>query len=317
VNARSDTVLVTGAAGFAGSHLVEHLSGRGNLIAWTRSPVPPALSSLATWRTVDLLDRDAVRREIRDLRPGSIYHLAGAPSVARSWDNTAGTLASNVLTTHYVLDAVRRAGVAARALVVSSAQIYAASDTPLREDSPLAPASPYALSKLAQEQVGRQTFTEDGIDVILVRPFNHTGPRQAPAFAAPGMAKQIAAGEAAGTELRVRVGNLDAQRDLTDVRDIVRAYALLMERGKPGIEYNVASGVARPIRAVLDGLIARAKVTVSAELDPERLRPNDTPIMVGDATRLREATGWAPEVSFDQMLSDLLDYWRSEIRRGR
>ena len=314
MSASSDAVLVTGAAGFAGSHLVELLTGRCDLAGWTRSEPPAALARLARWTRINLLDRDAVRRAIRDLRPGRIYHLAGAPSVAGSWEQTTGTLTSNVLASHYLLDAVRRAGCGSRVLVAGSSQIYAGSSSPLDEQSAIAVTSPYGLSKIAQEEIGRRVLAEDGIDTILVRPFNHTGPRQKALFAAPSMARQIAVGEIAGSPLVIRVGNLEAKRDISDVRDVVRAYVLLMERGRPGIPYNVASGVARPIRSVLDALIAQSKVPVTVELDPERLRPNDTPILVGDAGRLRAATGWTPEIGFDRMLTDLLEYWRAEVR---
>jgi GDP-4-dehydro-6-deoxy-D-mannose reductase len=315
VSVSPETALVTGAGGFAGSHLVELLATSGEVVGWTRSDPPPEIAPLARWTKVDLLDREAVRQEMRALRPRHVYHLAGSPSVARSWENTADTLASNVLTTHHLLDAVRRTESACRVLIAGSAHIYAASNAPLREDAPLSPGSPYAFSKLAQEEIGRRTFREDGIDVILTRPFNHTGARQTPAFAAPSMARQIALGEFEGHEIRIRVGNLDAQRDLTDVRDVVRAYRLLMERGEPGIPYNIASGVTRPVRAVLEGLIAKSAVPVTVELDPDRLRPHDTPILAGDSSRLHDATGWTPSISFQQMLADLLDHWRLQVRQ--
>jgi GDP-4-dehydro-6-deoxy-D-mannose reductase len=199
-------------------------------------------------------------------------------------------------------------------LVTGSATVYAPSATPLREDDPLAPASPYAVSKLAQEQLAARGWTEDGIDVILTRPFNHTGPRQRPAFAAPGFARQIALIERGAIDPLIKVGNLDTARDLTDVRDVVRAYALLMERGTPGTVYNVASGIARSMRAVLDALVTRSRVPVRISVDPERLRPRDTPVIVGDASRLRTATGWAPAIAFDRMLDDLLEYWRAAVR---
>ena len=309
-----DRVLVTGAAGFAGSHLVEYLAGRSDVTAWTRSDSPPELSGLARWRRVDLLDRERVRQEIRELRPACVYHCAGASHVGHSWQDTAEPLASNVLTTHYLFDALRRTGSRCRVLIPGSATVYGSSPSPLHEDSPLAPASPYALSKLAQEQLGRRGLVEDGIDVILTRAFNHTGPRQSPAFAAPGMARQIALIEDGGIDPLIKVGNLDAQRDLTDVRDTVRAYALLMERGEPGSVYNVASGVARSMRAVLDALVGRCRVPVQIAVDPTRLRPHDIPVLVGDATRLCAATGWTPAITFDRMLDDLLDYWRVAVR---
>jgi len=312
-------VLVTGAAGFAGSHLLEHLSHDAsggsrknpNLVAWGRSAPPAALAGLTRWDAVDLLDRDRVRRAIADLKPVQVYHCAGAAHVAESWGRTAETLSTNVLATHYLFDAIRRAGVESRVLVPGSAHVYAPSEKPIAEDARLAPASPYAISKLAQEQLGAHALVQDGIVTILPRVFNHTGARQSPAFAAAGMARQIALIERGGLEPVIKVGNLAAERDLTDVRDTVRAYAMLMDCGTPGIVCNVASGVARSTQAVLDSLLSRARVPVRVEIDPARLRPNDIPVLVGDPTRLRAATGWTPRISFDQMLDDLLAYWRS------
>ena len=314
MNDDRSVTLVTGAAGFAGSHLVEHLSGRGQLVAWTRNSVPPPLAALATWQKVDLLDRDTVRRAISELKPSLVYHCAGAPHVPHSWQHTTDALSSNVLTTHYLLDSLRRASVECRMLIAGSAMVYARSATPITEDHPLAPSSPYGLSKLAQEQLGLRAVREDGVDVIVTRSFNHTGPRQSADFAAAGMARQVALVER-GALPAVKVGNLDAQRDLTDVRDTVRAYSLLMTAGRAGGVYNVSSGVARPIREVLDGLLARARTDVRVETDPERVRPNDIALLVGDSTRLRTATGWAPAISFGQMLDDLLEYWRAEVQR--
>jgi GDP-4-dehydro-6-deoxy-D-mannose reductase len=266
-------------------------------VAWSRTDI-------------DLLDRDRVRDAIRALRPAAVYHCAGASHVASSWKDTTATLSKNVLATHYLLDALRRAGSRARVLIPGSAMIYRPESTPLTEDNPVAPASPYAVSKYAQEQLGLRALREDGLDVIVTRSFNHTGPRQSLGFFAPDMARQIVAIER-GAEPVIRVGNLETQRDLTDVRDTVRAYALLMERGTPGTIYNVASGVARPMRVVLEGLVNRARIPVRIDVDTERLRPNDVTILVGDPSRLRAATGWAPAISFDRMLDDLLNYWRS------
>ena len=304
-------VLVTGAAGFAGSHLVEHLAGRGNLTGWHRSPPPSEIAHLAIWTRIDLLDRLSVREAVRELRPARVFHCAGAPHVGASWQNAAQALASNVLVTHYLLDALRRTETPCRVLITGSATVYAASTSPLGEDDPIAPASPYALSKLAQEQLGLRGLTEDGVEVIVTRAFNHTGPRQRPTFAAPGMAQQIARIERGLAAPVIEVGNLDTQRDLMDVRDTVRAYALLMERGSPGSVYNVASGIARPIRAVLDALMSRSRVPVTISVNAGRLRPQDFPVLLGDASRLKAATGWAPAVSFDRMLDDLLEYWRN------
>ncbi|MGH9348077.1 MAG: GDP-mannose 4,6-dehydratase [Vicinamibacterales bacterium] len=298
------TVLVTGAAGFVGGHLMERLTASGaQPIGWSR-------------RDVDLVDRDTVRARIVHLRPSAIYHCAGAPHVAESWRDTTRPLRSNALATHYLLDAVRRAGVPCRVLVTGSAAVYRAAPDPIGEDGAIEPSSPYAVSKLAQEQIAMRAIAEDGIEVVVTRPFNHTGPRQSPSFAAPTLARQLALIEAGRREPVIHAGNLDARRDLTDVRDTVRAYELLMARGRVGVPYNVCSGTAYAIREILDGLRARVRVPVQVEVDPARLRPNDTPVLVGSPARLQADTGWTPEIPFDRMLDDLLGYWRAEVARA-
>jgi GDP-4-dehydro-6-deoxy-D-mannose reductase len=293
------TVLVTGAAGFVGSHLMERIPGA---IGWSRNDV-------------DLLHRDVLRARIRELQPSVIYHCAGAPHVARSWTDTTRPLANNVLATHYLLDAVRRVGRPCRVLIPGSAYVYRGSDTPLPESAEIAPANPYALSKFAQEQLGLRSVEEDGVDVIVTRSFNHTGPRQAASFAAPAFARQLARIEAGLDPPVIYVGNLDVRREMMDVRDTVRAYELLVQRGHRATPYNVCCGVAHSMRDLLDGLRSRVRVPVRVEIDPGRLRPNDTPALVGDPSRLHADTGWMPEISFDRMLDDLLEYWRQRVKR--
>jgi GDP-4-dehydro-6-deoxy-D-mannose reductase len=258
-----------------------------------------------------MLDPAAVRAAIARARPSAVVHCAGAPNVAHSWRDTLTPLSVNVLATHHLFDALRRAGAPSRVIVPGSATVYAASAAPLTEESPLAPSNPYAVSKLAQEELALRAAREDGVDVIVTRPFNHTGPRQSAAFAAPNMARQIALIEAGLAEPLIRVGNLEAQRDFTDVRDMARAYVGLIHQGTPSTVYNVSSGVPRVMRSVLDALVARARVAVRVEPDPALMRPSDTPVLVGDSTKLRRATGWHPRISFDQTLDDLLNYWRS------
>jgi GDP-4-dehydro-6-deoxy-D-mannose reductase len=309
------TILVTGAAGFVGGHLMEHLAAH-DVEGWSRSGPPAGLASIGRWRRVDLLDRDAVRTAVAELRPAAIYHCAGMPHVAESWVDTAQPLAANVLATHHLFDALRRTRTRCRVLVPGSAAVYGPSPDAITEDHPLGPASPYGLSKLAQEQLALRGASEDGIDVVLTRSFNHTGPRQTAAFVAPSMARQIALIERGELDPVIRVGNLDAQRDITDVRDVVRAYLMLMDSAAPTVIYNVASGVGRTMRSVLEALVARARVPVRIETDPARLRPNDLPVLVGDATRLRNATGWQPAIPFDRMLDDLLAYWRKKPNRN-
>jgi GDP-4-dehydro-6-deoxy-D-mannose reductase len=305
--------LVTGAAGFAGGHLLELLSRdpAGHVAAWHRpGGTPPRDVPHTTWNAVDLLDRTAVRDAVARLRPSIVYHCAGEAHVVRARDRIDAAFAINVRGTHHLLDALERERVAARVLLPSSALVYQPSDVPLREDNRLCPPNPYGLSKLAQEMLGGHAI--GGVEVCIARPFNHIGPRQNPFFAAPGFARRIADIERGLWQPVITVGNLEAKRELTDVRDTVRAYVAIVERGRPGRPYNVCTGEAVAIRHLLDLLIARARVQVTVEVDPSRYRPNDTPILVGDPSRLRDEIGWAPQISLEQTVDDLLAYWRNQ-----
>ena len=306
----SRVTLVTGAAGFAGSHLLELLApDAGSVVAWHRPDgTAPHAASGARWEAVDLLDRAAVARAIAHLRPSAVYHCAGAAHVGRSFDATETTFAINVRGTHHLLDALDRAGDDVRVLIPSSALVYTTADEALTEQHPLVPASPYGLSKLAQEMLG--TKTSGRLAVTIARAFNHFGPRQHPHFAASSFAQRIAAIERGHCAPDIAVGNLDAQRDLTDVRDTVRAYRLILEQGQPGRPYNVCSGRAITIRRLLDLLIARARVPVTVTVDPARYRPNDTPLLLGDPARLHLELGWSPVIPLERTLDDLLEYWR-------
>ena len=294
-------VLVTGARGFVGRYLVEHLEQSGaEVTGWGR-------------QHVDLLDRKAVSRAMAELRPSVVYHCAGAAHVGQSFDNIADTLAANVLGTHHVLDALRNAGVSARVLITGSSLVYRQSDRPLKEEDPTGPVTPYAVSKLAQEMLGQRGIKEDRQQVLLTRPFNHTGPRQDPTYAAPTFAQQIAMIEKGRMRPEIVVGNLDASRDLHDVRDTIRAYTTIVERGEPGRVYNVCSGQAFKIRDVLDRLVAMSRVPVTVTVDPARYRPSDNLVLWGDRSRIERELGWKPEIPLEQTLTDLLDYWRKEV----
>jgi len=307
-----NTILVTGAAGFAGSHLLDlAATDDADIVGWHRpGGSPPLARAGVRWEAIDLLNRDSVRDAVARIKPGTVYHCAGAAHVGRSWDRTESTFAVNVRATHHLLDALERGQIAARVLIPSSALVYAPADEPLSENHPLVPASPYALSKLAQEMLSQHTVGT--VTVTIARAFNHLGARQSPMFAASGFARRIADIEKGRWEPVISVGNLDARRDLTDVRDTVRAYRSIVERGQPCRPYNVCSGHPIEIRQMLDMLIARARVPVDVKTDPARIRPNDVPLVVGDPSRIRDELGWTPRIPLEQTLDDLLDYWRSQ-----
>ena len=302
--------LVTGAAGFAGSHVLDLLADQpGEVIAWhrpgsSRSSERPQVR----WQAVDLLNRQAVREAIQAVQPGVIYHCAGAAHVGQAWDSTTTTLAGNVLGTHNLVEALRAFAPDAHMLNTCSALVYAPSTAPQSEDNPLIPASPYGLSKLAQEMVG--AGNPDGPFVYLARPFNHFGPRQDPSFVGAGFARTIALIEAGRMRPEIQVGNLEPLRDLTDVRDTVRAYRLILEKGTPGRPYNVCSGRPVKIAHLLDMMLRRSRVSIRVVVDPTRYRPNDSPIVHGNPARIREEIGWTPRIPIEQTIDDLLAYWR-------
>ncbi|MEO7190577.1 MAG: GDP-mannose 4,6-dehydratase [Vicinamibacterales bacterium] len=306
--------LVTGANGFAGSHLLDVLGHGPELIAWYRpgTALPPG--TRIQWQSVELTDAAAVARALREAEPDRIYHLAGAPSVESSWRNAVPHLQTNALGTHHLLEGVRLSGRATRVLVISSAQVYQASDDPIGEDTPLVPTSPYGFTKLGQDQLAARAHRDDGIDALVARPFNHIGPRQTPEFAVSSFARQIARIEAGLAPPELRVGNLEARRDFTDVRDVAAAYVALMNRGRSGGVYNVCSGRAFRMRDLLESLRSLASVEVHIETDPAKLRPSDMPVLQGDASRLARDLGWAPVIPIEQTLEDTLDWWREDVR---
>ena len=313
-------ILVTGAGGFAGSHLVDRLASDGHdILAWQRrvadrsgSPSVAAARPGVAVEYVDVLDAAAVREAVARARPSVIYHCAGAAHVGRSWNRTETTLSVNVRGTHHLLEALRIAGIRARVLVPSSAMVYRPADEPLTEDHPLVPESPYGVSKLAQELLACRAMADD-IDVAIARSFNHFGPRQDPSFVASAFARQIAEIESGRGEAELVVGNLDARRDLTDVRDTVRAYVMLVERGLAGRPYNVCSGHAVTVRELLDRMLSRARIRIKVRVDADRYRPNDVPLVLGDPTRIEREIGWTAEIPIERTLDDLLEYWRGEM----
>ena len=302
--------LVTGATGFAGSHLVDHLLEREpRVAAWGHAggrDTPAAGDGRVVWSRLDIVDTDAMAAALDALRPSAIYHCAGFADVHAAWRTTAPALQVNALGTHHLLEAVRRTGLTIPILVVGSALVYRPSTAAVDEQNPIGPTTPYGVSKLAQEMAARAS----GLPVLLARPFNHAGPRQSDAYVTSSFARQIAEIESGLREPVLRVGNLDAQRDVTDVRDIVRAYRLIVERGHPHRPYNICSGRAYRIADLMNLLVSGARVAIRVVTDPARLRPSDTPVILGSYARLQGDTGWRPLIPIERTLGDLLDYWR-------
>jgi len=317
--------LITGVGGFAGSHLADyllaepHADGAAAPEVWgcdlggARRPYhPPDLNLLAA----DLCQPEAARYVIETVRPDAIFHLAGQAFVGDSWADPWKTLETNLRAQVNLLEAVMAAELRPRVLVVGSADEYGPvtpAELPLSETHPLRPDSPYSVSKVGQDLLGLQYFLSYQLPVIRVRPFNHIGPRQNQRFVAPAFAVQIAAIEAGQQPPVLKVGNLSARRDFTDVRDVVRAYALLMDRGEAGEVYNIGSGRSRPITDLLDGLLKLAAVDIRVEPDDSRMRVADVPDLVCDATRLTTRTGWQPRIPLEQTLADLLNYERARL----
>ena len=305
--------LVTGAAGFAGSHLLEHLLELEPRVAGWANPGglrPAAADGRVAWRAVDLLDRAAVLEAIAEQKPTAIYHCGGMADVAGAWSNPARTLQVNAMGTHHVIEAVRLAGLQCPILVTGSALVYRPSLERITEDSPIGPTGPYGVSKLAQEMLA--LLTTDA-PTVLARPFNHAGPRQSPDYVTSSFARQIVEIERELAPPVLRVGNLDSRRDMTDVRDVVRAYRLLVLNARPRRPYNVCSGVAHRIRDILHMLVDLAGVRVRIEQDPARMRPSDNPVVLGDRSRILEEVGWTPVIPIERTLLDLLDHWRRRL----
>jgi GDP-4-dehydro-6-deoxy-D-mannose reductase len=303
-------VLVTGAAGFAGSHLVDLLVAAGDVVVgWShrggRLPAPP---DRVRWDAVDLLDASEVDRAIGSLRPSVVYHCAGRAATGGAWAQIGQTFAVNVRGTLNLLAAIERHVPGARVVVTSSALVYRRSDAPIDERTPLGPEGPYAVSKFAQDRLA--ACFSGRLHVVVARAFNHIGPRQTADFLASAVAQQVAEIERGVRDPEVRVGNLSAKRDFTDVRDVVSAYRGLAALGRSGEEYNVCSGRAVAAQAIVEGLVARARVPVAVVTDPARFRPVDVPVVVGSAARLQSLSGWQPRISMEQTLDDLLDWWR-------
>jgi len=337
-------VLITGLTGFAGSHMADMLLERPNVevfgnyrrrsrldnVAHLRDKLHMIEPGVADERTIqkdfrtgkiniidcDLLDPFSVSKMIGAVRPDRIFHLAAQSHVPTSWSSPSSTLQDNVIGQLNLFEAVRTVGIDPLIQIAGSSEEYGMvypDEVPMKESNPLRPLSPYAVSKVAQEMLAYQYHQSYGIRSITSRGFNHSGPRRGENFVDSSFAKQIAEIEKGIVEPVIHVGDLTSKRDFTDVRDMVRAYWLLLEKGRPGEVYNIGSGHTRPMQEVLDLLLGMSKVDVEVRVDPTRLRPSDVMILWADSSKFTDATGWKPTIPYKQTLRDLLDYWRERV----
>ncbi len=313
-------IFITGAGGFVGGHLVEHLLTQPDLTIDAAVFDPPGQNPRLDGLPVnqlqaDLRDAELVDSLIETAQPDMIIHLAALADVGQSFKAPWRTFENNVLAQINLLEAVKKSCPQARVLVISSAEIYGAAGGArgLDESTPFEPANPYSVSKLTQDMLGLQYFISHHIPVIRARPFNHIGPGQGKGFVTTDFASQIAAIEAGQREPVMFVGNLTAERDFTDARDVVRAYYLMLTQGQPGDVYNVGSGRAHSIQYLLDTLLSYSTVKIEVRQDPARMRPSDVPRRIGDAAKLRQRTGWEPIIPFEQSLLDILNDWRQRV----
>ena len=317
--------LITGVTGFAGSHLAEYLLAHTDLEVWG-TDISSNDRNIAHIRddlelvVGDMSDPDVASDILSQTQPDYIFHLAAQAFVPLSWSDPWQTIANNIRLQLNILKTLVDTGSRPRVLVVGSADEYgviAADELPVTEATPLRPYSPYAVSKIAQDMLGYQYFASHGLPIVRVRPFNHIGARQSPAFVTSDFAKQIAEIEQGQREAELRVGNLEARRDFTDVRDMVRAYYLALQHGEDGQVYNLGAERAESIEEVLNMLLEMSEVEIEVVQEPSRLRPTDVPVVVSDCSKFRERTGWSATVSLRDSLESVLKYWRERVREHR
>jgi GDP-4-dehydro-6-deoxy-D-mannose reductase len=298
---------------------VDYLLERGDceiygILRWrSRTENIEHLEGKLTLLECDLRDATSTRDTLEKVRPDYVFHLAAQSFVPTSWIAPTESLTTNVLGQVNIFEAVRKIGLKCRIQLACSSEEYGMvypDEVPIRETNPLRPLSPYAVSKVTQDMLGYQYWMSFKVDSVRTRGFNHEGPRRGPVFVASDFAKQIADIEKGRKPPVLNVGNLEAQRDFTDVRDMVKAYWLALEKCEPGEVYNICSGKAWKIQKVLDHLLAMSKVKIQVKEDPARLRPSDVPILLGDYSKFHKATGWEPTIPFEKTLADMLEYWR-------
>jgi len=316
-------ILITGITGFVGSHLAEYALDRGaevvGALRWrSNTEHIEHLRDRITLIQSELRDLSSARDLVERARPDYLVHLAAQSFVGASWQTPAETLMTNAIGQMNLFEAIRQLSSRARFLVIGSSEEYGLvypDELPIRETNPFRPLSPYAVSKVTQDLMGFQYWKSYGLDIVRARAFNHTGPRRGADFSTSNFAKQIAEIEAGVRERVVAVGDLKPCRDFTDVRDVVRGYWDLLERGAAGEVYNLCSGVDWSIERVLNFLLSRSSVTdIDVRSDPARLRPSDIPVLRGSFEKIERAVGWRPRIPLEQTPGDLLEYWRRRIR---
>jgi len=325
---RSGTVLkilITGITGFAGSHLSIYLRGLEGVEVAGLDILGPTerfegifAGSAPTVHCCDMADGGLLGEILGKEEPDAIIHLAARAQVAGAWQDAAAILETNVIGSQVLMHAVNENAPGAKVLLVSSSEVYGRvtpDQLPISESADLRPNNPYSVSKVAQEFVGLAYHEAFGIDVVIARPFNHIGPMQVGNFVVPAFAKQIAEIEAGMSEPVIRVGNLDSRRDFTDVRDIVRAYGLLVMQGRAGEVYNIASGRSHSIGEILELMLELSDTKPAVENIPELMRPSDTPVVEGDASKLKALGDWQAAIPLEQSLKDTLDFWRAQVRK--
>ncbi|MFH0847736.1 MAG: GDP-mannose 4,6-dehydratase [Chloroflexota bacterium] len=316
------TALITGITGFVGSHMAEYLLEQGlkvyGTLRWrSRTDNIEHIKDKIHLIEADIRDGHSCEQAVEEAKPDYIFHLASQSFVPMSWRAPADTMETNVIGTIHLFEATRRLAPEARIHVAGSSEEYGLvypDELPIRETNPLRPLSPYGVSKVAQDKLSFQYHHSYGLKTVITRAFNHTGPRRGDVFAESNFAKQIADIER-DKEAVIYVGNLSAQRDFTDVRDIVRAYWLALEKCKFGESYNICSGKTRKIQEVLQLLLSMSKKKMEIRQDSTRMRPSDVQILQGDSSKFRKETGWEPQIPFEQTLEDLLNYWRNKLAR--
>ena len=305
--------LVTGASGFVGAHLTRLLAERGVRVHGTGSEPPRRNLPLEAWHEADLREPVRLNAVIEHVQPRYVFHLAGQSSAARSFEIPVETFRINALGTWHLLEAIRNHAPEARVLVVGTSEIYGPQPEGSRADerTPFRPLSPYALSKAAADAYAAQASSLHGMNVIRTRSFGHAGPGQEPPFAIPSWAQQIVAIECGAAEPVLKVGNLEVTRDLSDVRDVVEAYLVLVERGQPGAAYNVCRGIGAKLSDLVEMLVRRARVPIRIEHDPKLMRPADVPYLVGNPEAIERDTGWRAKLQLERTRDDGLLEWRT------